>query len=140
MSLDSKSEPHPLLLAKFNELMRAFVLAGDGKTSSWGGSKITTGEQDNPIPRSETAGEIAYWDREWLRCKTDRARLGFLKRMQGAATRLRISPVSTTSYGTWEWKKAVADDERKPHEVWATYGISRATYFRVKAEVRKRGG
>jgi hypothetical protein len=135
--LDEQSEPHPLLLAKFNEFMRAFLLAGDGGTQSWGG-KVATGEKENPIPRNETADEIGYWDREWQRASTDRARLHLLKRMQPVVVRLRISPQNSTDYGTWEWKKAVAEDVRKPFEVWATYGISRATFYRVKAEVKKR--
>lgn len=140
MTLDAHKDPHPLLLAKFHDFMRAFVLAGDGGTQAWGGDKITQGEKDQPAPQSSTAQEMAFFDRAWRRCKTDRQRLELLAEMQPIVVRLRFAPHVSTRRGTWEWKVAVAKDPRAPHEVWGTYQISRPTYYRIKAEVKKRGG
>jgi hypothetical protein len=138
--LDRTSDPHPLLLAKFNEFMRAFLLAGDGGTQSWDPDKVSTGEKSAPTPQSATAQEMAYWDREWRRQSSDRARLELLVRMQPVVTRLRFAPHTLTERGTLEWKRAVAKDPREPADVWGTYDISRATWYRIKAEVKKRGG
>lgn len=134
LSLDDFKPPHPLLEAKFKEFMDAYVLAADGKTQSYGGSNKTKGG-DNPVPQSAKAEEMAYWERQWKRRKTDRSRLGLLAEMQKAVARLKFAPHVSTRRGTLEWRMAIAYDERTPAEVMATYDIGRTTYYDCRAEL-----
>lgn len=131
MSLDSFGPPHPLLEAKFAEFMDAYMLSSDGKVASTGG-KVSSGKAEATGPVSALEQEMAFWQREWRRRKTDRTRLELLKVMQEAVVRLKYAPDNRTSPGTLEWKQKIAFDERDPEVVQETYGISRATYYRIR--------
>lgn len=134
--LHEQSESHPILLARFHELMRAYMLACDGSTQNIGGTKIAYGKKgSNPVPRSSIADDMARWDRTWRQQKTDRDRLEMLQEMQAAAIRLRYSPDNQTHRGTREWKMAIAHDERRAHVVANVRGVSVRTVYRLREEL-----
>lgn len=136
MSLDQPKEPHPILVAKFNELMRAFVLACDGTTQNIGGTKVRLGKKDSgAVTQSSSAQDMEKWDRRWRAQETDRDRLEMLQEMQAAAIRLKFSPDNQTHKGTREWNERVAFDERRVQVVANVYGVSVRTVYRLREEL-----
>lgn len=131
--LDAFGPAHPLLEAKFKQLMDAFVLSSDGRTTST--RDKLTGSSFGVTPQSALDQEIGFWTREWKRRKTDRTRLEMLKAMQDAAIRLRYAPDRSTRSGTLEWRRKIAFDERPKEVVMETYGLSRATYYRIRGSL-----
>lgn len=133
MSLDSFGPPHALLEAKFKQFMDAIVMACDGGTASID-PKIS-GDSRDDSPTSAAAQDVRHWSREWRKRRTDRTRLELLKELQEYVSRLHFAPADQTERGTVEWQTKIAFDERDPLEVCDIYGISRATYYRIRGSL-----
>lgn len=133
MALDEFKPAHPLLEAKFRQFMDAYLLSSDGSTTST--ADKTSGGGEGGRVTSALEQEMGFWQREWRRRKTDRTRLELLRVMQEAVTRLKYAPDNSAQPGTLEWRQKIAFDEREPHVVQDTYGISRATYYRIRGSL-----
>ena len=133
MSLDAHKPADPRLERLFKQYLDAIAFASDGRTTSFG-DKLTGGHEHGP-PASPALQDTRHWLREWSQRKTDRERLLLLKELKQAVIRLQYAPDNSTQPGTLEWRRKIAFDERDKDIVCETYGISRATYYRIRGSL-----
>lgn len=133
--LDHPSEPHPILSALMDEALLRILLTADGRAQTLT-ERVTGSHPGTMAPTSDLAATLDALSRDFMRCRTHRARLVIIKAAQRTADRLRHAPDRSKVRGTAEWRQAIAADPRKFRAIAAVYGVSISTVSSIKKAVR----